>query len=334
MAIKVALLGFGTVGQGVYETIKEQREKLYRLIGEDIEVAAVLVKNDEKPRSLPDTVLVTTDFDEIASVNGLQVAVEAIVGVEPAFRYNLALLKKGVHVISANKECVAREGAVLEAAADRAGVRFCYEASVAGGIPVVRTLQDLLKVNAIVKIEAILNGTSNFILSERRKRGTSLNDALDAARKQGFAEADSAKDVEGWDAFYKIMILARLAGARQLSWEGSERIGITNLSTDDLAKAKQKGLRIKLLATFERTSQSPQIAVRPVFLSEEHPLYAVEGVDNAVVIYGDIVGRIVLQGPGAGAKPTASAIIEDLVSLFTENRLKRFLTEEPVQVLH
>ncbi|HEX6923132.1 MAG TPA: homoserine dehydrogenase [Bacillales bacterium] len=316
MAIKIALLGLGTVGLGVYETIIARQEKWKKVTGEDVEIAAVLVKEENKARNVEPGPLLTTNFQEILSIPDLDAVVEAIVGCEPAFTYNTALLEKGIHVISANKECIAYNGGLLKETAERFGVTFSYEAAVAGGIPVIRTLKELLQINQVEKIEGILNGTSNFILSDMYEDGVSFEGALAAAKHYGYAEADPTNDIEGWDALYKIMILSDLVFEEQPDWETVERVGITDISAEDIRDSEAAGKRIKLVASAEKTEDGVVASVKPIAIGQDHPLYAVEGVNNAVHIQADIVGNLLLQGPGAGAKPTASAIVEDLAHVF------------------
>lgn len=318
MAIKAALLGFGTVGTGVYETIMTHHEDIRKMLGEEIEVVAVLVKDKDKSRSVENTVHITTDFEDILSISDLDVAVEAIVGQEPANQYMTALLDKGIHVVSANKECIAYKGKELRNTAEQNGVTFSYEAAVAGGIPVIRTIRELLRVNRIEKIEGILNGTSNFILSDMRNRGVSFTASLADAQYRGFAEADPTNDIEGWDAFYKLMILSDLVFGEQPAWDTVERSGITGVSEEDIRMVESAGERIKLVASIQRRELGIEASVKPVVLDAKHPLYAVEGVNNAVRIHADIVGDLLLQGPGAGSLPTASAIIEDIVNVLRE----------------
>lgn len=319
MAIKVALLGLGTVGKGVYEIIETRREQLKQVLGEEVEIAAVLVKDENKPRPISRNIRLTTDFREILAIPDLDVAVEAIVGREPARTYSTSLLEQGVHVISANKECIAYEGKELAETAQRNEVTFSYEASVGGGIPIIRTIRELLQINRIQKIEGILNGTCNFILSDMREKGVSFEEALAAAQRNGYAEADPTNDVEGWDAYYKLMVLSELVFGEQPCWETTERNGIDNVTVTDIRQAEKDGQRIKLLASLVKTEHGINGSVKPVVVDTNHPLYAVEGVNNAVHIQADIIGDLVLQGPGAGAKPTASAIIEDLAHVFSKS---------------
>lgn len=313
MTIHVVLLGFGTVGQGVYQTIRTHQRELKELLGQEVRVEGILVKNDKKPRSISSGVVVTTDYNALLNLPKVDVIVEAIVGREPAFTYVKGALNKGIPVISANKEMVAHKGKQLKKIASYNSVDFSYEAAVAGGIPVIGVIKELLHVNRIYKIEGILNGTSNYILTIMRVKNYSFEKALQLAQDKGFAEADPSNDILGTDAFYKLMILSDLVFGTQPDWETVMLKGIDQLTLDDINVAKDKGQRIKLIATVEKDDNNHLTAsVQPIYTSSEHPLYGIEGVDNAVNIKTDLLNDLLLKGPGAGALPTASAIIQDV----------------------
>ncbi len=312
-SIKVAILGFGTVGEGVYKTISTHQAKLTEVLGKKVEVAAILIKNKQKDRGIAKGILVTDDFEEILALEQLDVVVEAIVGQQPGFTYLQKAIEKGCHIITANKEMFAVHGNELQSLARRKGVSIGFEATVAGGVPVIQTLKQLLNINQIKKIEGILNGTSNYILSEMRTNSLSFAEALKAAQEKGYAEADPTNDVEGYDAFYKLMVLSELAFGGKPAWEDVPREGITDINEEQIKGAEKLGLRFKLIASIQLTGGKITGSVRPTLVSESHPLFNIEGVENSVSIEGDIVGRITLQGPGAGMLPTASAVIEDLI---------------------
>ncbi|WP_071458730.1 homoserine dehydrogenase [Bacillus massilinigeriensis] len=314
--IKIALLGFGTVGEGVYNTIHTHQNQLASILDRKVEVAAVLIKDKRKDRGIGGHVLVTDDFEEILALQDLDIVVEAIVGKEPAFSYVKQAIDKGCHVITANKEMFASHGTELKQLAGRHGVTVGFEATVAGGVPVIQTVQHLLNVNQVKKLEGILNGTSNYILSEMRSSGQSFEEALRAAQEKGYAEADPTNDVEGYDAFFKLMILSEIAFGEKPAWEDIPREGITAITGEQITAAENLGLRFKLIASIEKVGDRIVGFVRPTLVSENHPLYNIEGVENSVSIEGDIVGRITLQGPGAGMYPTASAVIEDVIHCY------------------
>ncbi|WP_186580922.1 homoserine dehydrogenase [Aquibacillus kalidii] len=325
--LRIALIGLGTVGQGVYQAIDTHQERLEKLLGKHVEIVGVLVHNPTKKRNISSNAILTQDIDELLTINELDVVVEAIVGVEPGYTYLMKALEKGIHVITANKELLAHRGKELRERARENNVRLQYEAAVAGGIPVISTLKHILRVNSVIKIDAILNGTSNYILSDIRQNQTSFTESLLAAQAKGYAEADPTNDIDGWDAFYKLMILCDLLFGEQPDWNKVVRDGIRQMDTIDHAAAKSIEHRIKLVASIEVKQNSVTASVKPLLVSNEHPLYSVEGVDNAVVITGDLVGELKLQGPGAGAYPTASAIVEDLVSIYTANEIPTLVND-------
>lgn len=338
--IKVAILGFGTVGEGVYRTIESHAEELTAVLGKKVEVAAILIKNTKKKREISENVLVTADFEEILQLPQLDVVIESIVGKEPAFTYLKKAIKRGCHIITANKEMFAHNGKELLELAKQNNVSVGYEATVAGGIPVIQTLRQLLKINRVSLIQGILNGTSNFILSEMREKKQSFAECLLQAQQNGYAEADPTNDVEGFDAFYKAMILSRIAFGEEPEWLEVERQGITSITGGLIEAAEKLGLRFKHVASICREGERVTASVKPVLVGNENPFYHVEGVENAVNVHSDIVGRITLQGPGAGMFPTASAIIEDLVYV-CQSRLgdrKSVMTspasDEPAKGLH
>lgn len=311
--LKVALLGLGTVGLGVFDSITQRKDQLEALIGRKIEISGVLIKNEGKTRGVHEDIFISKDFEKLITTKQPEVIIEAIGGIEPARTYIEYSLKNGCHVVSANKDCIARHGRALQEIARENGVRFVYEASVAGGIPVLRTLRELLAVNRVERIEAILNGTSNFILSKMRTGGEKFTEALALAQQKGYAEQDPTNDIEGIDAFYKSMILSEWVFGEQPVWDDVQIQGISNIRIEEIQTAEKLGLRVKHLVSID---ESLNVEIRPEFVDSEHALYGVENVNNAVLIKTDILGDLTLIGAGAGAKPTASAIVEDLISLF------------------
>ncbi|PLS05849.1 homoserine dehydrogenase [Neobacillus cucumis] len=324
--IKVAILGFGTVGEGFYRTIQSHEEELKAVLGRKVEVAAVLIRNKQKERDINKEVIVTTDFTDILNLPQLDVVVEAIVDKDPTYSFLKKAIQRGCHIITANKEMFAHHGQELLELAKKHNVSVGYEATVAGGIPVIQTLRQLLNVNRVQQVQGILNGTSNFILTEMREKKLSFAEALRAAQENGFAEADPTNDVEGFDAFYKAMILSRLAFGEEPNWHDVERAGITSITSKLIDTAERLGLRFKHIAIIRKSGNQLTASVKPVLVGKEHPLYHVEGVQNAVNIYSDIVGQITLQGPGAGMFPTASAVIEDLVYVCQNRPVTQGLT--------
>ncbi|MFP7255822.1 homoserine dehydrogenase [Terribacillus goriensis] len=319
-AVKIGLIGYGTVGSAVGRTIRSHQENLQAIFGKEVHVAGVLVREKQKYAQQVTDALLTDDAAELFSISDLDVIIEASVGIEPAFSYLTEAIQHGCHIITANKELIASRGAELKQLAKDKGVRLEYEAAVAGGVPVIGTLKQLLHINHVVKVEAILNGTSNFILTEMSDKGLPFGEALRLAQEAGFAEADPANDVDGWDAFYKLMVLSDLLFEAQPDWGKVTRRGIRSVSSQDIRAAAEQGWKIKHVATLENAGGEVTASVEPVILTAGHPLYSVDGVDNAVCVEGDLVGKLKLQGPGAGALPTASAIVEDLANLVHQRK--------------
>lgn len=315
--IKAALLGLGTVGAGVYEVICNQQEKLKELIGAEVQVVAVLIQDEKKDREVAGNVMVTNNIEEILAIPGLDVLFESIVGAEPAHHYLDEAIKHGCHIITANKEMFAKHGEGLLEKARENNVQIGYEATVAAGVPIIRTIQQQLQLNKIERVQALLNGTSNFILTEMRKKQLPFAEVLKTAQSLGFAEADPTNDVEGIDAFYKIMILSQLIYGKQPAWKTVELQGIASLPQEKISNSNG---RFKHIAELEKVGDRIQASVRPVEIDAGHPLYSVEGVDNAVMLETSLAGKIMIQGPGAGSKPTASAMLEDFIDIFQSDK--------------
>ncbi len=313
---KIAILGFGTVGQGVYEGIKTNEKRLEQLIGEPIQICAVLVKDITKDRTIEREVLVTNNIEEILKIPDLQIVFEAIVGTEPCFTYLKRFIEKGCHVITANKVMLAHHGIELVNLAQEKGVTVRYEATVAGGVPIISTLCSILKTNHILKLEGILNGTSNFILTEMRKHGCTFEEALKLAKQLGYAEQDPTNDVDGYDAYYKLIILYRCIFGREPNWKVIEREGISTITQQYVELAQVFGLRFRHVAHISLDAKD--CWVKPVLVDETHPFYSIDGVDNTIHIQGTLVGGLTFTGAGAGRYPTASAMIEDFVQIFQQ----------------
>ncbi|MCU9615079.1 homoserine dehydrogenase [Caldibacillus lycopersici] len=314
MVKKAAILGFGTVGQGIYDAIQTHDDELQSILGEPIEIVAILVKNEDKGRAVNEGTIITTSFQDIVSIPELEIVFEAIVDCEPAFTYIQALMKKGCHIITANKKLVAHYGSELMVAAEKYGVKLRYDATVAGAVPIIGALQTLLRTNRMNSFQGILNGTSNFILTEMRTKGLSFDDALLQAQTLGYAEADPASDIEGIDAWNKLVILIRTITGNEPSTGNIHREGITSISQAFISLAEKIGLRFKHLAYF---NQAPlQYWVKPVLIDASHPFYQVDGVNNSIHLDCSLAGELSFTGPGAGKLPTASALLEDLVGIY------------------
>lgn len=318
--IRAALLGFGTVGQGVYEAIETHQQRLQQRLGKKVEIAGVLIRDLRKQRSLPKHILVTDNMEDILAIDDLDIIFEAIVGNEPCYTYLNQAIEKGCHIITANKAMFAQFGTKLLEKAKQHHVQVGFEATTAGGVPIVRTIEQLLQVNQIEKVEAILNGTSNFILSEMRKNKLSFPDALQLAQERGYAEADPTNDIEGIDAFYKLMILSELIYGGQPEWETVEKQGIRTLTSEEVQLAEQKQKRYKQIASLTKKDGKVFASVKPILVDKAHPLYHVEDVDNAIKLETSLIGTFTLQGPGAGKLPTASAMVEDFIYVLEKDK--------------
>ncbi|WP_062109138.1 homoserine dehydrogenase [Bacillus niameyensis] len=315
--IKAALLGLGTVGEGVYEVIQTSQEQLKKLLGAEVKVVGILIQDPEKQRQVAKDVLVTTDFEEILAIPGLNVIFESIIGDDPTVSYLKRAIEQGCHIITANKAMFAKHGAVLQQKALEHDVEIAFEATVAAGVPIIRTIKQQLQINKIERIQGLLNGTSNFILTEMRKNQLPFSDVLKQAQELGYAEADPTNDVEGYDAFYKLMILSQLAFGRQPNWDEVDLSGIASIPNEQIRTASG---RYKHIAEIQKVGNEIKASVKPVLTDENHPLYNVEGVDNAIVLETNLAGKITIQGPGAGSKPTASAMIEDFIHIFQSKK--------------
>ncbi|MFG6147195.1 homoserine dehydrogenase [Halobacillus sp. B23F22_1] len=323
MTIKAAILGFGTVGQGIYEILQTKRRQLHKLIGDKVEVTSILVHNVHKERFLPDNVIVTDRFDDVLNQKP-DVIFEATVGIEPSYSYLKQAIDQHIHVVTANKVMFAACGhKLIQRAEQRIGVG--YEATTAAGIPIIGTLTTLLQTNNITKVQGILNGTSNYILTAMQDQNKTFSEALQEAQTKGYAEADPTNDIEGHDAFYKLMILSQLLYEKQPDWSAVSLTGISNLNETDLISAEEKGEKIRHVATLELVDGELKGTVEPLFLPPSHGLFGIEGVDNAISVTGDLVGSVTLRGPGAGQLPTASAMIEDFVQIWQTTPAKQFI---------
>lgn len=318
-SMKAAIIGFGTVGEGVYKIVNEKKEQLKKQTGYTIEIAAVLVRDVTKKRDLLPGILVTDTFEEILNNPEIDIIFEAIVDEEPAYTYLSQAIEKGKHIITANKKMFAKHGPALLKHAEFRNVHVGYEATTAGGIPIIRTIENLLAGDNIKRIQGIVNGTSNFILTDMRKKGVSFKTALQDAQARGFAEADPTDDVSGGDAFYKLMILSSLAFGNQPEWKNVSVVGIDHIQADDIVEATNADFRYRHVADIRKNEDGSITGkVGPVLLEADHPLYNIDGVDNAVIIETEYLGALTLIGPGAGMYPTGSAMVADLLHIIRQ----------------
>ncbi|MGQ9913670.1 MAG: homoserine dehydrogenase [Thermogutta sp.] len=313
-SIKVGILGFGTIGSGTARLLLEQRERIRRRAGCDLELARIVDQDLSRPRNVVvPRALLSDDVGALIRDPEIGIVVELIGGVEPARTLTAALLENGKDVVTANKALLAEHGPELFELARRHGRSIAFEAAVAGGIPIIAAIGQSLTANEIGSIHAILNGTSNFILTEMEEKGQEYSAALAEAQRLGYAEADPAMDVNGSDAAQKLAILARLAFSSQVSWRDIPRAGIETLQAADMRYARELGYSIKLLAVAERTEQGLQLHVSPTLVRRGTPLAEVRGAFNAIRVVGDAVGRVFFHGLGAGQMPTASAVTADII---------------------
>ncbi|PYZ92882.1 homoserine dehydrogenase [Salipaludibacillus keqinensis] len=318
MIKKVGIIGFGTVGSGVYETLLNKRTKINQLINGDFVVPVVLVKNLHKTRDVPEETEVIDQFDQLSSRSDLDAVIEASPDSYTAYPYVKTLLKNGTTVVTANKELMANHGEELLQLAAENQCRLFFEAAVAGGIPILTSIRHTLKTNDIEKIEGIVNGTSNFILTKMRDEGAAFNRALKEAQEKGYAEAIPDKDIDGWDAYFKTVILSHWIFGTSPTWLTDKPSGIRGIDVRDLLLASEFNGRIKHVASIERDETKIEATVRPKLVLSGHSLYGVEGVNNGIHVKGSIVGSLLFQGAGAGKFPTASAVIEDLINHWTD----------------
>ncbi len=314
--IGIGLIGCGTVGSGVARILLELPYRLSERTDRRIELRRVVVRNLEKvrPVALPRGLL-TTDFKQVCADPDIRVGVELIGGVEPARQIILDLLRAGKDVVTANKAVLALHGSELFEAAHNYDRTLAFEASVAGGIPIVAALGQGLAANQVQSIKAILNGTSNFILTQMTEQGQTYRDALREAQQRGYAEADPAVDVNGMDAAQKLAILARLAFGVEVSPNAIDRRGIDTVQTADIRFAGELGYVVKLIAEAWMNDHSVALHVEPTLVQRYEPLAEVRGAYNAIHVVGDVVGDTLYYGQGAGGMPTASAVVADLMDL-------------------
>ena len=312
--VNIGLAGFGTVGGATYEVLKRNARDLTRRTGVAMRVTRVVCRNQEKARARlnGDDVQLSSDWHDLVNDPTLDVVVEVMGGIEPAKSLVMAAIEAGKHVVTANKAMLATYGNEIFSAADAKGVTVAFEASVAGGIPIIKALREGLSANRIEWIAGIINGTSNFILSTMRDTGASFDACLTKAQELGYAEADPTFDIEGQDAAHKITILSALAFGTPVNYGSAMIEGISKLEAVDIRYAEELGYRIKLLGITKRTSEGVELRVHPALVPMRRLMASVEGVMNAVVVKGDAVGTVMLHGRGAGGEPTASAVIADL----------------------
>lgn len=314
--INIGLLGIGTVGGGTYTVLKRNQEEIARRAGRAIVVKMIADRDLDRARSFADhDVIVTDNAHEIVTHPDIDIVVELIGGQTIAKDLILEAIAHGKHVVTANKALLANHGTEIFAAARAKGVIVAFEAAVAGGIPIIKALREGLTANRITWIAGIINGTANFILSEMREKGLPFDQVLDQAQKLGYAEADPTYDIEGIDAAHKITLMAAIAFGIPVQFSKVYTEGITQLTGEDIRYAEELGYRIKLLGITKRVEKGIELRVHPTLIPVRRLIANVEGVMNAIVVKGDAVGATLYYGAGAGAEPTASSVIADLVDV-------------------
>lgn len=310
--IKIGLIGLGTVGSGVYKSLKDF---------DNVEVVKIAVKDKSKKRNIEnfDESLLTENANEVVTNPDIDIVVEVIGGIHPALELIETAIENGKHIVTANKELLAKCGEELFTFAEKHNKVILYEAAVAGGIPIITPIKTILSGNKITKIEAILNGTTNYILTKMDVQGASYADVLKEAQELGYAETDPTGDVEGYDAAYKITTLATLAFKKRIKIEDVYKEGITKIRPEDMKAANDLGYKIKLIALAQTDEQGrADVRVHPMLVSKDMTLSHIDYVTNAVSLYGSPLGHITLSGPGAGEFPTASSVIGDILAIVKE----------------
>ncbi|MED1798956.1 homoserine dehydrogenase [Brevibacillus porteri] len=321
-SIKLGLMGFGTVGTGVVRIIQAHQEDLQKQTGLSIEVSRILVQDAEKSRNISSMEgALTTDPASLLDDPEIEVIVEVIGGIHPAKEYILGALERGKHVVTANKDLMALHGAEILEKAQEKGCDVFYEASVAGGIPILRALVEGFSSDRIAKMMGIVNGTTNYIMTKMSQEGAEYSEVLKEAQALGYAEQDPTSDVEGFDAARKMAILATLGFRVPMKLEDVDVKGISSVSKEDIAYGKQLGYEIKLLGLARRDEEAIEVSVQPTLVPKSHPLASVNGVFNAVYVHGEAVGETMFYGPGAGELPTATAVVSDLVTVVKNRKL-------------
>jgi homoserine dehydrogenase len=311
---RIGLLGFGTVGSAVHRLLGEGAEAIERVTGGPVVVAGALVRDASRRRSAPDGLL-TTDFARLRDDPSIAVVAEVMGGIEPTRTYLLELMAAGKSVVSANKQLLARHGEELFAEAERRGVQLRFEASVCAAIPVVKVLRESLIVTGVHRIDGIVNGTTNFILTRMVSAGDTYAAALHEAQELGYAEADPTEDVTGADAAAKIAILASIAFHTRVRTDEVDHVGIDGLDLVDVRHASELGYQVKLIASAMQVGEAVCARVHPCLLAADHPLASVQGAFNAVMLRGSSIREVILEGPGAGGEETATAVIGDLLAV-------------------
>ena len=311
--VHIGLLGFGTVGTGVVRILQDNAKLIKQKTGTDTNIKKILVRDLKKPRKIGVDAQLTTEASDILNDPEISIVVELMGGEEPARSLMLQALNQGKHVVTANKDVIAKYGRELFAAAEKHEVNLLFEASVGGGIPIIRPLKRCLAANRIHEVMGIVNGTTNYMLDKMTTEGADFASVLIEAQAKGYAEADPTADVGGWDAARKIAILASIAFGTRVSLDDVSVEGITKIEPEDIDYGKELGYVVKLLAIAQENEKGVNARVHPAFIPNNHPLAAVRDVFNAIFVRGDAIGEAMFYGRGAGEMPTASAVCADIM---------------------
>lgn len=332
--VGIALLGLGVVGSGTYRILQAKKEKIERDYGVSIEVKKVLEKDLSKATALGiDLDKVSCDINNVLNDDSISVVAEFFGGTEPARTFLVQCLEKGKSVVTSNKELFSKHWADLESAAKKTGAGIYFEASCGGGVPIIRALHDSLQGNDVLEIKGIVNGTTNYILSNMTDNGSDYDATLKEAQRLGYAEANPSADVDGFDSTYKLSILSSLAFNKRVPYTSIYREGISKVTKEDIKCGKEFGFTIKLLAISKNIGGKIEAHVYPAFIPDDHPLAKVGGAFNGIYVVGDNVGELMFYGKGAGDLPTGSAIVSDIVTAATKEEHRRypFILEEEAQ---
>ena len=328
--MKIAVMGYGTIGSGVVEVLQINKEKIAKRSGEAVEVKYILDLREFPGDPMEDKIV--HDYQTIVDDPEIGIVVETMGGVEPAFTFVKAMLEAGKQVATSNKNLVAAKGAELIKIAREHNVNFQFEASVGGGIPIIRPLNKCLTADEIEEITGILNGTTNYMLTKMANEGADFDEVLKDAQEKGYAEKDPTADIEGHDPCRKIAILTSLVCGQQVDFEDIHCEGITKISAIDFKYAKSMGRSIKLLASSKKVGESFSCMVAPFMLSQEHPLCGVNDVFNGIFVHGNVLGDAMFYGSGAGKLPTASAVVADVVDMVKHQNTNIYIDWKPEKI--
>ncbi len=327
--VSIAILGNGVVGSGLVELIERNKKENEE---ENISITKILVRDKNKHKNNKLFSIITEDIKEVIKEN-VSIVVEAIGGIEPAYDYVKTFLKNKKHVVTANKDLISKHGNELLKIAKENNVKLYFEASVGGGIPILRPMKECLVGNNVKSIKAVLNGTTNFILTKMHKEGATFKNALVTAQKLGFAEFDSTSDIKGYDSARKLAILSNLAYNKKFNWENFNVEGIDNIDKYDIDMANKLGGVIKLIGISEKFQDGIYTAVKPAIISKNSILSRVENEFNSIIIEGDSIGEVAFYGKGAGKLPTASAIYADIINIISNKKEKNLLFNDEKAVI-